>query len=33
MRAGRTGRIGVIGGGFGVQHLQGYGVTEARELK
>lgn len=33
MMTGRTVRICVIGGGFGVQHLQRYGVTEARELK
>ncbi len=33
MMAGRTVRIGYIGGGFGVWHPQGYGVTKARELK
>ena len=32
MMTGQTVRMGVIGGGFGVQHLQGYGVTENAEV-
>ena len=32
MMAGRTVRIGIIGAGFGVQHPQGYGLTENAEV-
>lgn len=32
MTTGQVVRVGVIGGGFGVQHLQGYGVTENAEV-
>ena len=32
MTTGQTVRVGVIGGGFGVQHLQGYGATEGAEV-
>ena len=32
MTTGQPVRVGVIGGGFGIQHLQGYGATEAAEV-
>ena len=32
MTTGQPVRIGVIGGGFGIQHLQGYGATEDAEV-
>ena len=32
MTTGQQMRIGVIGGGFGIQHLQGFGATEGAEV-
>ena len=32
MTTGQPVRIGVIGGAFGIQHLQGYGATKNAEV-